>query len=81
VGNYYINAWHGVLAPTGTPPDIINQLSTAVRDIVALPQVRDQLIEQGFKPTGTTPAQLARTLRDDLPRWRELVAKSGAKAD
>jgi tripartite-type tricarboxylate transporter receptor subunit TctC len=81
VGNYYINAWHGVLAPTGTPLDIINQLSTAVRDIVALPQVRDQLIEQGFKPTGTTPAQLARTLRDDLPRWRELVAKSGAKAD
>lgn len=81
VGNYYINAWHGLLAPAGTPPEIVGQLSAAVREAVALPQVRDQLIDQGFKPTGTTPSQLAAILRDDLPRWRELVTKSGAKAD
>ncbi len=81
VKDYYVNAWHGVLAPAGTPRDVVDKLSAATREIMATKAVRDQLINQGFNPTGTTPEELAALLRTDLPRWRDLVAKSGAKAD
>jgi len=71
--NFEINSWYGLLAPAGTPPEIVNMLYSEVAAILRLPEVSERMITNGNDPEGTTPQQFADKIRADLARWADAI--------
>jgi tripartite-type tricarboxylate transporter receptor subunit TctC len=73
--------WFGLLAPTGTPKDVITRLNAEFNKALQNAELRKALGDQGADPAGGTPEQFAAVIRDDIPRWGKVVKDSGAKVD
>jgi tripartite-type tricarboxylate transporter receptor subunit TctC len=73
--------WFGLLAPRGTPREIIAVLAAGVARAAKDPEVRKRLEEQGGEPVGSTPEEFAALLREEVAKWAEVVKVSGAKAE
>jgi tripartite-type tricarboxylate transporter receptor subunit TctC len=71
----------GAVAPTGTPPAIIDRLSRELARIVALPDVQDRLAALGFSPVGSGPEELGAQIRSDIDRWGKVVRELGIKVE
>jgi tripartite-type tricarboxylate transporter receptor subunit TctC len=71
----------GVLGPAGLPADVVATLHTALTRSLATPSLRAQLTALGVEPTISTSAEFTALIRAELPKWAELVKKTGAKAD
>lgn len=78
---YQAYAWNGLLAPAGTPADVIARLSDELKKVLALPAVQERFGAQGFAATWTTPAATASYLVNEVDKWRTVAEKSGAKVD
>lgn len=74
-----LGSWTALLAPAGTPPDIVSRLSSEVARIMALPEVRERLVTLYQEPAGSTPAELASTVQADLAKWRRIATESNFK--
>jgi tripartite-type tricarboxylate transporter receptor subunit TctC len=74
-------AWFGVLAPAGTPRDIVLKVSQEIARIVRMPEMQDRLRLEGAEAVGSTPEQFAETIRRDIAKWAVVVKASGARAD
>jgi tripartite-type tricarboxylate transporter receptor subunit TctC len=66
-------SWIGVLAPAGTPKDIVDKISADIRDAVAADDVRTKLVELGAVPRTTTPAQFAQLIDTDRKRYAQII--------
>jgi tripartite-type tricarboxylate transporter receptor subunit TctC len=75
------NNWFAVLAPAGTPKDIVNLLNAEIAKIVVIPGLRDHLASQGAILEGSTPEQLSVMIKSDLAKWAKVVKDSGARID
>jgi tripartite-type tricarboxylate transporter receptor subunit TctC len=73
--------WYGVLAPAGTPREIVTTLAGAIAKAARAPDTRQRLIDQGAEPVGNSPEEFAKLLKEELTRWAEVVRVSGARAD
>jgi tripartite-type tricarboxylate transporter receptor subunit TctC len=73
--------WLGVVAPSGTPPAIANQFSSAIAEMLKQPDVSNRLLELNFEPVGSTPAAMATFMEQERVRWRKVIRDSGATAD
>jgi len=73
--------WYGLLAPAGTPKDVIAGLQAALEKTLASKDVAEKLAAQGCEVLTGSPAQFAVLIRDDLPRWSKIVKDSGARID
>lgn len=73
--------WLGLLAPAGTPQDIVTRLNKAVNDALAEPEVKSTFAAQGIDTIGNTPQQFAAFIQQDLAKWAKVVKVSGAKVD
>lgn len=76
-----ISTWFGVLAPTGTPAPIVDQLSAAMRAALTSAEMRERLARMGAEPAPSTPAGFAALIQSELAKYREIVRFSGAKVD
>lgn len=81
VAGYEASSWFGLLAPAGTPPQIVDKIQRDVAAALQLEPVRAQLQAQGATPSGNTPAQFTRFMAQETVKWAEVVKKSGAKVD
>ncbi len=81
VPNYQINAFHGFLAPAGTPPAVIAKLEKDINGAIKGAEVNKKLVDLGFDPIAGSAADFAAIIDRDLPVWREVVQMSGAKAE
>ncbi len=81
VPDYQINAFHGILGPSGMPAAVVARLEKDIMDVLNTPAVNRKLIDLGFEPVAGSGADFAAIIDRDLPLWRDLVQKSGAKAD
>jgi len=77
VRNYELRIWTGVLAPVGTPKDVILKVNAAVRDILRTPEIRQEIENEGGQAGATTPEAFQTFLSADRVHWRELVDESG----
>jgi len=76
-----VDAWYGVLAPGRTPRDLVARLNADVNAVMAMPEVRENLIRQGMIPVTSTPEELAALIRSDLVRWAKVIADAKITAD
>jgi len=74
-------SWYGMLAPAGTPPDIVARLNTELNAILREKPVRDSFLKQSLEASGGTPAQMAEILQSELDRWRKIADTAGITAD
>jgi len=73
--------WYGVLAPAGTPRDIVQELAEGIQRATRDADVRKRMLEQGAEPVGSTPEEFSKLLREEVAKWAEVVKLSGAKAE
>jgi len=78
---FVLEAWYGLLAPAGTPPEIVAKLNGEVIKILRNPTVRAPLIEGGHDVVGSSPPEFALAIRQDLKLWGDLAQKLGVKTD
>src|SRR5476649_856470 len=71
--------WFGLLAPAGTPPDLIKKLHDETVKVLAMPDVRKQFDEFGLEPVGNTPAELATIIKTETPEWAKVIKDAGIK--
>lgn len=76
-----VEAWLGLLAPKGTPQDIIETLNVKANRIIKSPDVSTQLIRLGVDPIGGTQAEFQKVLERDVPLWRARVKSAGLAID
>jgi len=76
-----VDAWLALVAPRGTPPEVIRQINAEVNQQLADPEVRQQLAQFGFEAAAGTPEQLSEVIRADAKKYAELVRRTGATAD
>ena len=74
-------SWFGLLAPAGTPPDIVNRMQQEVAKSLATPAMKEKLGAQGAIPGGNAPAEFAKHIDAEHKKWAEVVKVSGAKVD
>ncbi|MFM2119597.1 MAG: hypothetical protein RL722_1065 [Pseudomonadota bacterium] len=78
---YEASSWFGLLAPAGTPAEIVNRLQQETAKALASPALKERLLAQGALPGGNTPAEFTRMMADETRKWAAVVKSSGAKVD
>ena len=69
--------WNGIVAPKGTPKEIVERMSAEINKIIQSEAGRKRILELGLLATGTTPAEFLDLMRSDTPRWGEVFKASG----
>ncbi|HEY0342082.1 MAG TPA: tripartite tricarboxylate transporter substrate-binding protein [Steroidobacteraceae bacterium] len=75
--HYELRIWTGVLAPAGTPKEIVAKLNAAVRDMLRTPEIQKEITDEGGEAGATTPQEFATFLKTERRNWSALVAESG----
>ena len=73
--------WNGVLAPAGTPPEIVNRLYWEFARIVELPDVKDRFAQMGMEPIATSPERFSAEIREAVVRWPPIVKAAGIRPE
>ncbi len=78
---FEIGTWWGLLAPAGTPTDIINRLNGAVVKIVNTTDFRERLSSQGIDPTSSTPSEFTAHIKAEVAKFSRLIQVAGIRAE
>ena len=76
-----VTAWYGIIAPAGTPPEIVARLNDAIRKVIARPEIRERFLATGSEPKVTSPKEFADLIRSDGERWAAVIKKANVKAE
>ena len=75
------SSWFGLLAPAGTPPDVVAKINAEVAKWLASPEAKEKLAAQGANVAGGTPEDFAKHIQSETAKWAKVVKESGAKVD
>ena len=78
---YYAASWYGLLLPAGVPKPVVDTLSKEIVAAMEVPAIREGMLRQGFEPVGNTPAEFAKFIREEIPRWEKVVKTAGIKPE
>jgi tripartite-type tricarboxylate transporter receptor subunit TctC len=78
---YDLDAWAGLVAPGGTPPDVVAKLNTALRPIIDSPDVQAKFKNVGFQGFSSTPAEFAAFIKLQLGKWQKMVKDADIQAE
>jgi tripartite-type tricarboxylate transporter receptor subunit TctC len=77
VSGYEVTSWNGLFAPVGTPTEIIGLLNKAIREIVAIPEVKQRYADLGIEAQASTPEELKARLAGDIAKWAAVIERAG----
>jgi tripartite-type tricarboxylate transporter receptor subunit TctC len=78
---YEAVSWYALMAPAGTPREVIEKIQSDTAKALQMPEVRERLAGMGAEPSGEAPAELAARIKAEYERWGEVVRKANIKAD
>ncbi len=78
---YAVDVWFGILAPAGTPPDVIAKLNAALKTTLADADLRQRFFGFGVEATSSTPQALDAMIAAEGPEWQKVIAERGIKAE
>jgi tripartite-type tricarboxylate transporter receptor subunit TctC len=81
VPGYEVAVWFGLVAPAGTPRDVVMKLNAEVLRILAMPDVRERFQSQGVEPVGSTPEQFGEHIKGQMAKWAKVVKDAGVQAE
>ena len=81
VPGYDLSVWFGVLAPAGTPREIVQRLNTEIVRILQSPDVKERFLKQGVDVQTSTPEQFDAFVRSEVVRWAKVIKDAGIRAD
>jgi tripartite-type tricarboxylate transporter receptor subunit TctC len=81
MAGFETGSWQGIVAPAGTPAEIVTKLHAAITAILATPEMKDRLDKAGAEVRPQTPAQFGTFIKSERDRWAKVVKESGAKFD
>jgi tripartite-type tricarboxylate transporter receptor subunit TctC len=76
---YEATIWLGIMAPKGTPPEIVDRLNAEIAKIIAKPAMREAWAKQGAVPLTMSPAAFDAFLRRDIDKWAKVIQQAGIK--
>jgi len=81
VPGYEATIWLGVVAPKGTPADVVDRLNAEIAKVTTSPDVKEAWAKQGATPLVMTPGEFGQYLRDDIAKWAKVIAQAGIHRD
>ncbi|OZI70886.1 Bug family tripartite tricarboxylate transporter substrate binding protein [Bordetella genomosp. 12] len=81
VPGYEASAWHGVLAPRGTPDAVVQKVRTAIVNVLNDPALKARLAQDGIETVGSTSEDFQRSLQAEIEKWRKVVDDAGIKLE
>ena len=81
VKGYEVHEWNGMFVPGSTPADIVKQLHAAIRDVMALPEIKARFDSLGARIVASTPEEFQKYLATERSRWAETVKAAGIKKE
>jgi tripartite-type tricarboxylate transporter receptor subunit TctC len=81
IAGYELTTWYGVVAPAGTPKEIISKLQTEIANMLKTPDMKKRWEEQAAEPGGITPEEFAKIIHADTVKYAKVVKESGATVD
>jgi len=79
--DFEVTTWYGVLAPAGTPRNVVTRLNAELGKIMHSPELKEKLAATGTEPLTSTPEEFAAYIQREIAKWGEVVRKAGVKAD
>ena len=73
--------WYGLMAPAGTPSEIVEKIHAEVRRVLYLPRLKQTLDSLGADPVGSPPHELAAMMKIESERWRKVIEQANIRAD
>jgi tripartite-type tricarboxylate transporter receptor subunit TctC len=80
IDNFVVSIWYGILAPAGTPREIINRLNSEIHKALAAPDLKERLANSGVDPLISTPEQFASHIRSETVRYAKIIKDAGITA-
>lgn len=81
VQGYDVTSWNGMLAPAGTPPDIVKRLNAEFNKIISEAEMRKRMISNGYEPIGGPPEKFGEHIRAELAKWAPVVKRANVRVD
>jgi tripartite-type tricarboxylate transporter receptor subunit TctC len=81
LAGYETSTWGGVLAPAGTPRDVVGRLNAEINKALAAPDVRERMLGAGIEPAGGTPQQFAEFIRSEMAKWGNVAKAAGIQPE
>jgi len=78
---YDLPVWYGVVAPAGTPREIVTRLNAEILRVINMPDFKQRIEVDAVEPIGSSPEQLGDYIKSELVKWSKIVRDSGAKVD
>jgi tripartite-type tricarboxylate transporter receptor subunit TctC len=74
---YEVNAWVGILAPAGTPQEVIQRLNREILSMLNMPEIRKRLEDTGSRPIGTSSEEFAALIKSDIAKFAKIIKTAG----
>ena len=81
LADFDVTTWYGVLAPAGTPRNVITRLNTELIKVMHAPELKEKLAATGTDPLTSTPDEFAAYIKREIAKWGDVIRKAGVKAD
>jgi tripartite-type tricarboxylate transporter receptor subunit TctC len=81
VPGYSALQWYGLLAPAGTPQEIVDRLQSDVSKVLRSPDVVERLAQDGAEPVGSTSAEFAALIKSELEKWSRIAKAANIQAE
>jgi tripartite-type tricarboxylate transporter receptor subunit TctC len=81
VKGFETSVWIGALAPHGTPAGVVDKLQKAIVQALATPELKSHLQSDGYQAVGSTPAQMAATIKNESAKWAQVIKEAGIQPD
>jgi tripartite-type tricarboxylate transporter receptor subunit TctC len=81
VKGYDVTSWNGMLAPAGTPADIIKRYNSEFNRIIATPEMRKRMIDSGYEPVGGPPEKFSDLIHAELAKWAPVVKAANIRVN